>query len=78
VAIARAFLRDAPICTLDETTSALHSEPEVIRHEAFDKFAYDRTVIAEAYRPSTRQVIDQGASTVLPHPPGPYSEPLPC
>jgi ATP-binding cassette subfamily B protein len=84
IAIARAFLRDAPILLLDEATSALDSESEVSVHEALDKLAYGRTVIAVAHRLSTLRefdrivvmedgrMVDQGSPDELARRPGPY------
>jgi ATP-binding cassette subfamily B protein len=66
LAIARAFLRDAPILLLDEATSALDSESEQAVQEALDRLAHGRTVIAVAHRLSTLRnfdrivVMDQG------------------
>jgi ATP-binding cassette subfamily B protein len=84
IAIARAFLRDAPILLLDEATSALDSESEISVHEALDKLARGRTVIAVAHRLSTLKdfdriavmdagsIVDQGPPDELAHRPGPY------
>jgi ATP-binding cassette subfamily B protein len=84
LAIARAFLRNAPILLLDEATSALDSESEVSVHQALDRLAFGRTVIAVAHRLSTLRefdriivmengrIVDEGAPDVLAHRPGPY------
>ena len=50
LAIARAFLRDAPILLLDEATSALDSESEQAVQRALDRLMTGRTVIAVAHR----------------------------
>jgi ATP-binding cassette subfamily B protein len=44
IAIARAFLKDAPILLLDEATSALDSESEEAVREALDRLMAGRTV----------------------------------
>ncbi len=84
LAIARAFLRDAPILLLDEATSALDSESEASVHEALNLLAAGRTVIAVAHRLSTLRdfdrivvmesgrIIDQGSPEELGSRPGPY------
>jgi ATP-binding cassette subfamily B protein len=59
LAIARAFLRDAPILLLDEATSALDSESEAGVHEALNFLAKGRTVIAVAHRLSTLRDFDR-------------------
>ncbi len=84
LAIARAFLRDAPILLLDEATSALDSESEAAVHEALHILAAGRTVIAVAHRLSTLKdfdrivviengrIVDQGKPEILARRPGPY------
>lgn len=44
IALARMFLRDAPILILDEPTSALDDEAAVAFYEALDRYAHNRTV----------------------------------
>ncbi|MBX9458546.1 MAG: ABC transporter ATP-binding protein/permease [Rhizobium sp.] len=67
VAIARVFLKDAPILVLDEATSALDSEVEAAIQENLFKLMEGKTVIAIAHRLSTLTemdrliVLDQGA-----------------
>ena len=51
LALARVFLKDAPILILDESTSHLDAETEAEVLEAIDAFARDRTVLVIAHRP---------------------------
>ena len=59
LAIARAFLRDAPIILLDEATSALDTESELSIQEALMRLIKGRTVIAIAHRLSTLNAFDR-------------------
>ena len=59
LAIARAFLRNAPILLLDEATSALDSESEAAVQRALDRLMQGRTVIAVAHRLSTLTRFDR-------------------
>jgi ATP-binding cassette, subfamily B, bacterial len=59
LAIARAFLRDAPIVLLDEATSALDTESEQSIQEALMRLVKGRTVIAIAHRLSTLDSFDR-------------------
>ena len=55
LAIARAFVKDAPIVILDEATSALDTKSERVVQEALDNLMKNRTVIVIAHRLSTVQ-----------------------
>lgn len=59
VAIARIFLKDAPILVLDEATSALDSEVEAAIQESLFKLMEGKTVIAIAHRLSTIAQLDR-------------------
>ena len=59
LAIARAFLRDAPIILLDEATSALDTESEQAIQEALMRLVKNRSVIAIANRLSTLHSFDR-------------------
>ena len=59
IAIARAFLKDAPILLLDEATSALDTESEEAVRRAFDRLMRGRTVVAIAHRLSTLRNFDR-------------------
>ena len=66
IAIARAFLRHAPILILDEATSALDSDSEAAVQDALRRLVTGRTVLIIAHRFSTIRdatmilVLDQG------------------
>ena len=67
LAIARALLKDAPILILDEATSELDSESEMLVQDALNNLMIGRTVFVIAHRLSTVRradiiaVLDDGA-----------------
>jgi ATP-binding cassette, subfamily B, bacterial MsbA len=71
LAIARALLKNAPILILDEATSHLDTESEILVQRALQTLMANRTVIVIAHRLSTIRradkivVIDQGRITEI-------------
>ena len=69
LAIARALLKDSPILILDEATSELDSESEMLVQKALANLMVDRTVFVIAHRLSTIRradkivVLDEGVIT---------------
>ena len=59
LAIARAFVRNAPILVLDEATASLDSQSEMEVQGAIDLLEKNRTVICIAHRLSTLANMDQ-------------------
>lgn len=66
LAIARAFLREAPLLILDEATSALDHESESLVQDSLERLMENRTTLVIAHRLSTVRnadrilVMDQG------------------
>lgn len=59
LAIARAFLRDAPVLLLDEATSALDAESERLVQQAVEDLAQNRTTLVVAHRLATVKKADR-------------------
>jgi ABC-type multidrug transport system fused ATPase/permease subunit len=57
-AIARAFLRDAPILILDEATSALDANSEHEVHIGIENLTKNRTTILISHRYTTTSIMD--------------------
>jgi len=58
VAIARAVLKDAPILILDEATSSVDAETEMLIQQALERLMVGRTTIVIAHRLSTIRSAD--------------------
>ena len=59
IAIARAFLKDAPILILDEPTSALDARTEAMLLDALERLMADRITFVIAHRLSTIRKADE-------------------
>jgi ATP-binding cassette subfamily C protein CydD len=59
IALARAFLRDAPLVILDEATANLDPESERLVQEGIDDLARDRTLLVVAHRLATVRRADR-------------------
>jgi ATP-binding cassette, subfamily C, bacterial CydD len=58
LAIARAFLKDAPLLVMDEPTSSLDPESEHLVRDALDRLAQGRTSLIVAHRLNTVSTAD--------------------
>lgn len=69
LALARAFLKDAPILLLDEPTSALDEESESEVLEAIQRLSQNRTTLIVSHDPGklrwVNRVVDLGQSSVV-------------
>ncbi len=59
IAIARAFLQDAPVLILDEPTSCLDPVSETLIRSALSRLMHDRTVLIVAHRLNTVYMAEQ-------------------
>ena len=71
IALARAFLKDAPLLLLDEPTSSVDVKTESVIMDALDRLVAGRTTFLIARRQSTlenceiRLIVDLGRATAL-------------
>ena len=59
LALARAFLRDAPLVVLDEPTADLDSESAEVIADAIERLRVGRTVVLVAHRPELAALADR-------------------
>ncbi|HEX9868171.1 MAG TPA: ABC transporter ATP-binding protein, partial [Candidatus Tectomicrobia bacterium] len=86
IAVARAFLKDAPILILDEPTSSIDSKTEAVILDALDRLMVGRTTFMIAHRLSTirhadhilvlnhGQLVEHGTHDALVHAGGLYNQ----
>jgi ABC-type multidrug transport system fused ATPase/permease subunit len=86
LAIARAFLKNAPFLILDEPTSSLDPESELLIRQALERLVQDRTVLVVAHRYNTiahasqvvvmqdGQIVEIGHPTKLSSSNGPFTQ----
>jgi ABC-type multidrug transport system fused ATPase/permease subunit len=58
ISVARAFLKDAPICILDEPTSSIDSRTEAVILDSLERLMVGRTTFMIAHRLSTVRNAD--------------------
>lgn len=59
IALARAFLKDAPMLILDEPTAHLDPDNEALIQDAIERLMQNRTVLIVSHRPRTLQRADK-------------------
>ncbi len=59
IALARAILRDSPIVILDEATSQIDTESEMLIHQSLSQHIQDRTALIITHRMSTMELADK-------------------
>ncbi|HTR72897.1 MAG TPA: ATP-binding cassette domain-containing protein, partial [Solirubrobacteraceae bacterium] len=62
LALARAFVRDAPLLLLDEPTAGLDGATELAVVESIRRLAKGRTVLLVAHRPALAEMADRVVS----------------
>ncbi len=58
IAIARAFVRKAPILLMDEATASLDNENDSLIQEAVKRLVQNSTALVIAHRPATIEACD--------------------
>jgi ATP-binding cassette subfamily B protein len=74
IALARAFLKDAPILILDEPTSSVDLHTEAVILDALERLMLGRTVFLITHRPSALVSWAQGQRLHVDH--GRLAEPV--